>query len=125
MLAIYGDGVLIKGKVFLYIGLGLLLVLFLGFIFGTIRAKYEVSKVRQELLKQMQEEKNRYEKQLQEYQIRIEDLQKQLELSEKRTIAYRRQYQVLERRKQEIRKPETEQELYERFEKLGYKPIGK
>jgi len=117
-----GGGVLTKGKVFLYIGLSLLLVLFLSFVFGTIRAKYEVVKIRQELLKQMQEEKNRYEKQLQEYQIRIEDLQKQLELSEKRTIAYRKQFQALERKKQEIKKPETEREIYERFKKLGYNP---
>jgi len=111
-----------KSKVILYIAIGILAVLLLSFLFGTFKAKYEVSRIRQELLKQMQEERIRYEKQLQEYQSQIEDLQRQLVLSERRVQGYRKQYQVLERKKQEIKKPETEKELYEKFEKLGYSP---
>jgi len=114
-----------KGKLILYIIVGLLLILFLSFIFGTLKTRYEVSKIRKELLKQIQDERAKYEKQIQEYQIQIEDLQKQLKLSEKRVLFYRNQYQSLEKKKQQIKPPSNERELYERFERLGYKPISK
>jgi TolA-binding protein len=65
----------------------------------------------------------RQEEQLRERELRIQELERQLEVLRKEQVLRERRIAELRKKRQEIKPPQHEDEVVERFRKLGYEGV--
>jgi uncharacterized membrane protein YciS (DUF1049 family) len=97
-------------------GLVLVLVLVGVIVGGFLYFKKEMNAERKALEQVIQ----RQEEQLREKELRIQELGRQLEVLRKEQVLRERRVIELRKRRGEVKPPQNEVELIERFRKLGY-----
>jgi len=65
----------------------------------------------------------RQEEQLKERELRIQELEEQLRILQKEQVLREKRVAELKRKRQEVKAPQTADELVERLKKLGYEDV--
>ena len=73
--------------------------------------------------KALQQVIQRQEEQLKEKELRVQELERQLEVLRKGQVLRERRIVELRKKRQEVKPPQDEDELVERFRKLGYEGV--
>jgi hypothetical protein len=98
------------------VGIGVLVVVIIG---GLLYFWRGVNAER-EALKQVIK---RQEEQLRVRELRMQELERQLELLQKEQVLREKRVAELKRKRQEVKLPQTADELVERLRKLGYEEV--